>query len=250
MDKVTEALVAALKEALAAPPGEHRLYRAGKLAGLFPGRAGANAEAAARAVRDGLLEVVRTEIRGKAEVEWVKPTPKGVNFVHDHESPVMVLRELRAALETAKDGTPAWLAKVGMELQELSGRLTAEVQKYLLRLDSLTQRVDEALRRAEAGGPAMPDGVAGTAPWAADLLVYLERRQATGANGHCSLPELFAALREQHAELSLPDFHDGLRRLQDRRALRLFPAADPSQPLAEPEYALLDGVQLLYYAAR
>ena len=249
MDKVTEALVAALKEALA-QPGEHRLYRSGKLAGLFPGRTGANAEAAARALRDGLLEIVRTETKGKAEVEWVKPTPKGVNFVHDHESPVMVLRELRTALETARDGTPAWLAKVGTELQELSCRLTAEVQKYLQRLEALGQRVDEALRRAEAGGPAVPDGVAAAAPWAVDVLAYLDRRQTSGANGHCPLPELFAALREQHAELSLPDFHDGLRRLQDRRALRLFPAADPSQPLAEPEYALLDGVQLLYFAAR
>jgi len=248
MDKVTEALVAALKEALAGP-GEHRLYRAGKLAGLFPGRAGANAEAAARALRDGMLEVVRTEAKGKVAVEWVKLTPRGVNFVHDHESPLVVLRELRSALETAQDGTPAWLAKVGMELQELSRRLTGEVQKYLQRLDALTQRVDEALRRAEAdGGPAVPDGVAAAVPWAVDVLAYLDRRQATGANGDCPLPELFAALREQHAELSLPDFHDGLRRLQDRRALRLLPA--PDQPLSEPEYALLDGVQLLYYAAR
>ena len=44
-DKVTEALVEGLKQALA-EPGEQRLFKSGKLTGLFPGRTGANAEAA------------------------------------------------------------------------------------------------------------------------------------------------------------------------------------------------------------
>src|SRR6059058_291622 len=57
-DKVLDALIAALKQALA-EPDEQRLFRSGKLPGLFATRSGANAEAAERAVRDGLLEVVR-----------------------------------------------------------------------------------------------------------------------------------------------------------------------------------------------
>jgi hypothetical protein len=50
MDKITEALLLALKLALGGP-AEQRLYKSGKLEGLFPGRAGANSEAAARALR-------------------------------------------------------------------------------------------------------------------------------------------------------------------------------------------------------
>ncbi len=47
-DRTTELLLDALKRALAAP-GEQRLYKSGKLEGLFPSRTGSAAEAAERA---------------------------------------------------------------------------------------------------------------------------------------------------------------------------------------------------------
>src|SRR5215831_14601470 len=115
MDKVTDALLAALKQALA-EPGEQRLFRSGKLAGLFPGRAGANGDAAARALRDRLLEVARTEQRGKTAVDWVRPTPRGVAFLHDHESPVRALQELRAAVQATQESAPAWLEEMRRSL--------------------------------------------------------------------------------------------------------------------------------------
>src|SRR6266480_3622140 len=80
-DKVEFALLQALKQALA-EPGEQRLFRSGKLPGLFPSRTGANAMAASGAVSEGLLEVVRTEEKGKLTVEWVRLTPAGVSFLH------------------------------------------------------------------------------------------------------------------------------------------------------------------------
>jgi hypothetical protein len=49
--------------------------------------------------------------------------------------------------------------------------------------------------------------------------------------------------------LAVADFHDGLRRLHERRSLRLQAAAGPAE-LPQPEYALLDGGAVLYYAAR
>jgi hypothetical protein len=248
MDKVTEALLAGLKEALARG-GEQRLYRSGKLDGLFASKSGAGGEAAARALRDGFLELVRSETKGKTAVDWVKPTPKGVNFVHDNESPVQVLRELRELLQVSRDSVPAWLERVRQEMQAQHDRLMQEVDAYLARLDAVGKRVDEALQRAAILGPAVPDAVASSVPWATDALGYLDRRHTSGAADDCPLPELFAALRERHAELSLPSFHDGLRRLQDRRLLRLTPARN-SASLAEPEYALLDGDALLYFAGR
>ena len=50
-------------------------------------------------------------------------------------------------------------------------------------------------------------------------------------------------------ELTIRDFHTGLRRLHDRGLLRLFPADDNFGP-AEPEYALLDGANVFYFAAK
>lgn len=249
MDKVTEALAAALKQALA-EPGEQRLYKSGKLAGLFPGRTGAGGEAAAQALRDGLLEMVRTETKGKTAIEWVRLTPRGVNFLHDHESPVLVLRELRAALQTSRDGVPTWLTQMRQDLQAFEAQLAADAQKYLQRLDALTRRVEEALLRADALGPIVPDGIASSSPWARDALVYLDRRRSNGAAEGCPLPELFEALREQHADLGLTAFHDGLRRLYDRRAVRLLPYTGPAEQLPQPEHAILDGAAVLYYASR
>src|SRR5438309_354876 len=82
-------------------PGEQRLFRSGKLPGLFPGRGGPSAEAATRALHEGLLEVVRTEAKGKTSTEWVRLTPRGVDFLHDHESPARVLEELRQVLQAS-----------------------------------------------------------------------------------------------------------------------------------------------------
>src|SRR5437867_5078686 len=110
-DRLTEALVQALKQALA-EPGEQRLFRSGKLPGLFAGRAGFNAEAAAQALRDGLLEVTRTETKGKTTTEYVRVTPKGVEFLHVHESPLQALDDLRAALQMTQDGLPAWMGEL------------------------------------------------------------------------------------------------------------------------------------------
>jgi hypothetical protein len=245
----TDKLVAALKHALA-EPGEQRLYRSGKLPGLFATRSGANAEAAGRALRDGLLEVVRTEAKGKLPVEWVRLTPAGVSFLHAHESPRAVLAELHDALLSARAGVPAWLEGMRREVEALSGRLADEMARLLHRLDALSGRVEEALRRAEGGGPALANGAAAAVPWAADVLAYLDRRRDSGAAGDCPLPELFAALRQRHPSLSLTDFHDGLRRLGDYRAVRLVPFTGPAEQLAEPEYALPDGAAVLYYAAR
>src|SRR5262249_19188443 len=78
---------------------------------------------------------------------------------------------------------------------------------------------------------------------------YLDRRHSGGAPGDCPLPELFAAVVRQHPALSGSAFHEGLRRLHDRRALRLQPAASLAA-LPHPEYALLHRAALLSYAAR
>jgi hypothetical protein len=60
---------------------------------------------------------------------------------------------------------------------------------------------------------------------------------------------LFAALTRSHPRLSVMDFHEGLRRLHERRTIRL-QAADGLADLPQPEYALFDGGKVLYYAAR
>jgi hypothetical protein len=116
------------------------------------------------------------------------------------------------------------------------------------RLDGLVARDQEALKRADKFGPPPAPGTAGAIPWANDAVEYLERRQSSGLSGVCTLPELFSYIRGKEPELTLSGFHIGIRRLHDRGAVRLLPHEDPEGP-PEPEYALLDGPAVYWYAA-
>jgi len=240
----TELLLDALKAAIGTP-GEHRLFRSGKLAGLFPSRAGASSEAAGLAVRDGLLETVRTETRGKVVTEWVRATPRAVAFVHEHDSPKSVLRELKDVLDAARGGVPAWMGSARAELAAVGVRFEERAAAVLKRLDDLAERVEAALRRAEAKAPAVAEPVGRVVPWAVEALEYLDRRRDAAA-GECPLSELFHAVRVRFPDLTLPVFQHGLKRLHDIRAVRLAPAAE----VAEPEYAVVVDGKLMYAAGR
>src|SRR5438445_6149121 len=141
IDSVTEVLLDALKLALA-EPGEQRLFKSGKLGGLFSGRAGANGEAAARALREGLLEVVRTEAKGKTTIEWVRLTPRAIEFLHEQESPIQALKDLQIVLQANRDAIPLWLAEMQRTLQALAGQLAEEAERWTHRLDALSRQVE------------------------------------------------------------------------------------------------------------
>jgi hypothetical protein len=246
-DRVTHTLVEALRQAVALP-GEHRLFRAGKLDGLFPGRTGTASEAARRALDEGLLERARLETKGKTEIDWVRATPRGVEFLHRHESPVQALHDLLAVLRANRSAIPAWLDDMRGLLRDMDARLQADADRWLARLAGLEGRVVETLRRLEAAGPLLPDEVVRDHPWAIDALNYLDRRRTAGNSLPCPLHELFAAVKDHHAELALAAFHDGLRQLHHRKALLLRPAEDGK--LSHPEYALLDGTCVYSLAVR
>jgi hypothetical protein len=248
-DKVTEALIEALHQALA-DPGEHRLYKSGKLDGLFSGRGGVKGDAAARALREGLLEVSRTEVKGKAAIEWVRLTPRGVEFLHQHESPLHAMQELHEALKTNLDAVPGWLAALKSRLQEFETSMAADVQRATLRLETLARRVEDILKRFAERQTGVPDELATLVPWAAEALAYLDRRQTADASGQCPLPELFAFLSQGQSNLSITAFHDGLRKLHESRVLKLFPFTGSPNELQQPEFVLLEGATCYYHASR
>jgi hypothetical protein len=247
-DKPTQAILEALKGVLG-QPGEMRLFRSGKLPGVFPGRGGASAEAAAQALRDGLLEVTRSETKGKTTTEWVRFTPHAVDFVHRHQSPVQALSDLRDVLQITQQGIPGWMAELRNELQAVGERLTEQAEKIVHQIDALSSLVAEALRRAQTGTSEEAEQAAAIVPWGSRALAYLDKRKASDLAEPCPLPELFAALGEQQPPLTVVDFHAGLRRLQDRGLVRLLPAEKPDD-LREPEYAFLDGSATYYHVVR
>jgi hypothetical protein len=244
LDLLLDGLRSAVKES-----NETRLYRSGKLAGVFSGKTGLYADAARRAVREGLLEVIRTEIKGKATHEWVRLTPAGVRFLHDHDSPLTALKELRSLLQTTEEGVPGWLVDMRRRLHAVEKQLTEDAQRFVAELQSLRERVDRGLERMHAALPHVSSSVAVEFPWAGEALQYLEQRKAMGSIDPCPLSELFADLSHRHVNLALGAFHAGLRTLHEHRALRLLPA-EPDAVLPQPEFALLEGDAVLYYVDR
>jgi hypothetical protein len=244
MDKQQFILFEALRQG-AGQPDRVRLYRSGKLPGLFPGRTREHAAVADQAVRDGLIEIVSVEVRGKTTVEWARVTPKGIEHLMQHESPVRALQDLRAVLESHRQRLPVWVAELQQQIEELQRRLATEVEAIGQRLDRLAERAREAIERLEQGrGPE-----AGTVPWGSEVLSLLEDRESAGLGASCSLAELFHALRQRRIELNLKDFHVGLRRLHEHGLVQLQPDNGATQPHA-PEYGLLDGNSVYHSVVR
>ena len=240
-------LLDALKTALA-DPREQRLFASGKLPGLFRSRYGPPAEAALHAIKEGLFETVRTEAKGRLIVEWVRASAKGVGFVHAHDSPKAVLTELKQAIGETRGGLPLWMADVRGELADVGRKFEERAGELTAKLDELSRRVDAALRRIDAG-PRL--GVeARVVPWAETALEHLDRRTAAGAYDPCSLGELFHAVRQTVPALSVGEFHDGLRRLHDTRAVRLSGTSVNPGARADPEYAILVGAEVCVFASR
>lgn len=242
MDQRKFALLEALKVG-ALHAGEIRLYRRAKLPGLFEQRTRLNAEVAEEAVRDGLIEIVRVEMVGKTAVEWVRVTQKGLDLLLQSESPVRALEELRAVLTLNQQGLPTWLADLQTQLDALTGRFMTEVVQIRTQIDHLAQRTLAAIERSQA--MEAPTTIA----WAQDAFDVLDRRKQVGLGDRCSLADLFAALQKQHAELTLKEYHHGLKRLRERQLLALYPDV-PNGASPGPEYALLDGATVYYYVAR
>lgn len=247
-DKQNDILLDALRLALV-DGEEHRLYKTGKIDGLFASRSGPAGDAAAAALREGFLEQVRSETKGKAVTEWVRLTPRGVELIYRHDSPRGVLEEMRGMMYDARTGVPAWLNETQEQLRTLAETFSQAMHGYLQRLDALARRVEEALRRVDAEIPALAEPLNSIVPWGLEVLTYLDHRKSIGRVDPCPLPELFSAVREKHRHLAVPDFQKGLKRLADNRAVTLHAFAGPGQ-LPEPEHAIPDGPHMLYHASR
>ena len=244
VERRREILLDALKMALA-DGQEHRLFRSGRLDGLFPSKLGDSGEAARQSLAADLLEHVRTEVKGKFIFEWVRATPRAVGFVAEHDSPKAILRELRDVLGETQNGVPIWMEQAKSELRTLTGLFEQRSSAVLSRLESLSERVESALRRAET---KLASGPVGTkiAKWADYALEYLDQRKE-GRLGPCPLGELFHAISERFESITIPEVHDGVRRLAEVRALKLTAGFDG---IREPEFAVLYEGKLNQFADR
>jgi hypothetical protein len=250
-DKSTQLILDALCRAVADPAGAP-LYGSKAKAGLFattaPGR-----QAVQRCKEHNWLRVVRTEKRGKTEVEIGAITETGLAYLLSQVSPKQVLEDLVRALE---------------DRQQQVGALVAAAHETQASLDLLRAIAEKVLQTVGSAQPAAPPtngtsthvngtlthGQAAAQPmavetWPTALPAFLIQWRAAHPTEDCSLPELYRQAQAAASNLTVGAFHDGLRRLHEQGQIYLHPWTGPLHDLPEPALALLIGHEIAYYAS-
>jgi hypothetical protein len=266
-DKLTPLIVDALTRA-AAEPGGVALFGTRSDPALFPATAAAK-PAAKKALDDGLLEVVRTEAKGKQSREFAAATEAGLRYLLDQVSPKQVLEDFVRVLEKREgqvaelleaanrmadslDGLKAAVAVVLPRVQ--AGRIKAEanVPAFFPDREGPSKPFDEPLfvPAGRRGGVAVLEAPVAVDALAEAVLARLSDWSASAAVGQdCPLPELYRSLSTREVPPTIGQFHDCLRRLQESHRVYLHPWTGPLYALPEPAFALLAGHNVAYYAS-
>jgi hypothetical protein len=229
IDKLTQLVLDGLSRAAAEPAGSP-LHGSKGGAGLFPGTAPGK-QAAQRCKDQELIQVIRTEPKGKTTQEICGISEKGLAYLLEQVSPKQVLGDLVRALE-ARQGQVDQLLAAARSTQGSFADLKTAAEKVLRQVQPPTFGL-------------------GWAPvWMGAVLDYLAHWQETRTSEDCSLPELYHQAREASPNLTIGHFHDGLRQLHDREQIYLHPWTGPLYEIPQPPYALLVGHEIAYYASR
>lgn len=246
-DKLTYQITDALTR-LAAEPGGLPLYSSKADAGLFPNTAVAK-PAAQKCLAD---ELVRA-----ADGKRFALTEKGWDFLLAAVNPKQVLEDFVRVLEARQGEVGELLATARRMAESLQG-LKDAVARVLPTVSAA--RVQPTPLTSGRGEEELPlpfspltsgrgaGGVGLCAPTFTLAPAVVAHLRARTAATDCPLPELFRAVA-QNAPLTIGEFHDCLRQLHTDGALSLPAWTGPLYALPEPQFALLIGHGIAYYAS-
>lgn len=267
-DKLTQHITDALSKAAAEPAGLP-LFAAKGEPGLFPTAAKL---AAQKAASDGLVQVVRTETKGKTSRELFGITERGWEQLLAAVNPKQVLEDFVRVLESRQSEVGELLGTAKRMADSLHG-LKDAVSRVLPQIATARMLSNEADSTERSAGPSVSLPTAdfgsrlnvngtphmnGTALLEAPVETGVELAEVvlsrladwSGAAGEdCPLPELFLSLGTREPQPSIGEFHDVLRKLHADGAIYLHPWTGPLYALPEPALALLVGHGVAYYAS-
>jgi hypothetical protein len=232
-DKPTQLILEALARAAAHPEGLP-LHSGKGAPGLFAATS-AGKLAAQRCKEVGYLRTVTSEPRAKSPIEISAITEKGLAYLLDQVSPKQVLEDFLRALEGRKNQLDQVLDSVRKMQSSLEG------------LKTTAEAVLHQIQAPGASGPAPSSN--GCDPIPHEIETYLRHWHDSGATGDCALPELYRRVQQSAPQLTIGQFHDGLRRLKEQQRIYLHPWTGPLHELPEPGIALLAGHEIAYYAS-
>lgn len=235
-DKSVALMVEGLTRAATAPQGVP-LFGQRKTPGLFARNAAAQT-AARHCLDTGYLQVVGVETKGKAAFDLCTITEKGVAFLLRQTSPQTVLESLTHAVAAQGAASP---------------QLSAEVQACQEAYATLEQQLGHLVTHLHQ--PAATNGVAPHTngkvkereDWRGLVIPFLQVWHEQRPQQDCPLPELHRHLRGHAPDLSIGQFHDGLRQMVEAGQVRLYPWTGPLYELPEPTLALLVGHTVAFY---
>lgn len=83
--------------------------------------------------------------------------------------------------------------------------------------------------------------------WHENMVRFVEQRRGDDPNRRFTFTELFEKVRTAHSNLTLPQFHEGLRQLQTAGKIRLYPFTQALATLPDPENALYLDREVKFY---
>jgi hypothetical protein len=218
-------LLTALSRAVAEPAGLPLLASRSQ-PGFFASTS-AGRQAAQHCQDAGFLQLVATEARGPSSPALYQITEKGLQHLLSNAPPKQLLEDFLRVLEAR---------------QAQAADLVAAARQMQSSLEGLHGSISRLLAGVETPSPPPPSG---PETWAA---VCQEGLGGWRGAGDCPLPELFRLVTATNP-LTIGQFHDGLRRLHETARIYLHPWTGPLYDLPEPQFALLIGHLVAYYAS-
>ncbi len=165
-------------------------------------------------------------------------------------------REVLAALSAKPKGKTSDPAKVMDDLAKSVRQMADKLEKLESALragsdDALLARIDQAFAALETKltgrPPASPPASTTAAAWGDEVVRMAMEQRHRNPFQRLTLPQVFEQLRAKHPHLTLGQFHDGLRRLQDEKRIRLGPFTQALATLDDPRNALFLDREVKYY---
>ncbi len=154
----------------------------------------------------------------------------------------------RSAAQRCKDERYLQVAPSEANGKKASQICTITEKGLAFLLTTLQTQVQEVLSAMPQPAPLTSRN--GPHGWKTTSLEFLAEWPKARPNDDCPLPELYRHAQQAAPQITVGQFHDGLRQMHADEKIHLHPWTGPLSEIPQPAYALLVGHSLAYYASK